>query len=697
MTDSPAVPPRPLRRPERHERFGLVLEDEYAWMRSARWQEVMRDPATLEPEIRAHLEAENAWTEAVLAPLADLRKTLVAELRGRIEDEDASVPEPDGPFEYYRRFAAGAQYPVFCRRPRGGGGETVLVDGPVEAAGKPYFRVANSRHSPDHRLVAWTVDRSGGEYFTLLIRDAATGAALDAPIEYTKGDFAWAGTHSLYYTVLDDNHRPYRVMRHRLGSDPASDTVVYEEPDPSFYLGVGETEDRRHIVIASHDHSQTAEARLLDAADPDAAPLLIAPRESGVDYDVTVIGDRLIVRTNWPNALDYHLCTAPLATPERAHWREMVPHVPGRLIRGMIAFAGHLARLEREDGLPRIVVRALGDSTEHAIVFDEAAYDLTLVPGWEFAGTTLRFSYSSPATPLEVFDYDMASRARLLRKQQKVPSGHDPARYVVERLHATGHDGAQIPVTVLRGRDMPVKGHAPLLLYGYGAYGISIPASFAPNRFSLVDRGFVYAIAHIRGGTDKGIGWYLDGKLEKKENTFRDFVAVADHLVAAGYTAAGRIVAHGGSAGGMLMGAVANMRPELFAGIVAEVPFVDVLNTMCDASLPLTPPEWVEWGNPLEDEAAFHRLRRYSPYDNVVDRPYPDVLVTSGVSDPRVTYWEPAKWVARLRARNTAATRIALYMNMGAGHGGAAGRFDRLDEVTLVYAFVLDVCGRAHA
>ena len=696
MTDTLAAPPLPPRRPVRHERFGVVSEDEYAWMRSARWQEVMRDPAVLEPEIRAHLEAENAWTEAVLAPLAGLRKALVGELRGRIEDEDASVPESDGPFEYYRRFAAGAQYPIFCRRPRGGA-ETVLVDGPVEAADKPYFRVADCRHSPDHRLIAWSVDRSGGEYFTLLVRDAATGAALDAPIERTKGDFAWAGPTTLYYTVLDDNHRPYRVMRHRLGEDPAKDVVVYEEPDPGFYLGVGETEDRRHVVIASHDHSQTAEARLLDAADPDAAPLLIAPREPGVDYDVTVIGDRLIVRTNWPSALDYRLCTAPLGTPGRTHWRELVRHVPGRLIRGMIAFAGHLVRLEREDGLPRIVVRETDTGREHAIDFDEAAYDLSLVPGWEFAGTTLRFAYSSPATPLEVFDYDMASRARVLRKRQKVPSGHDPARYVVERLHAAGHDGAQIPVTVLRGLDTPVDGSAPLLLYGYGAYGISIPAAFQPNRFSLVDRGFVYAIAHIRGGTDKGFGWYIDGKLASKENTFRDFVAAADHLVAEGYTAAGRIVAQGGSAGGMLMGAVANMRPDLFAGIVAEVPFVDVLNTMCDATLPLTPPEWVEWGNPIEDEAAFHRMRRYSPYDNVVDQAYPNVLVTSGVSDPRVTYWEPAKWVARLRDHNTADTRIAMYMNMGAGHGGAAGRFDRLDEVALVYAFVLDVCGRAHA
>jgi oligopeptidase B len=373
----------------------------------------------------------------------------------------------------------------------------------------------------------------------------------------------------------------------------------------------------------------------------------------------------------------------------------VVPHRPGRLLRSMIVFRDWLVRLERENALPRIVIRALADGSEHAIAFDEDAYELSLMPGYEFDATVLRFSYSSPTTPQRIYDYDMATRQRTLRKEQEVPSGHDPSAYVCRRLFARSHDGVMVPVTVLHAASTPLDGSAPLLLYGYGSYGFAIPAAFSPNVYSLVDRGFIYAIGHIRGGTEGGYGWYLDGKLKKKRNTFLDFIAAAEHLISSRYTAPGNIIAQGRSAGGMLVGAVANMRPDLFRGLIGEVPFVDVLNTMSDETLPLTPPEWVEWGDPVRDPEAFADIASYCPYTNVVDQPYPNVLATGGLTDPRVTYWEPAKWVARLRHHNTGDSLILLCINMEAGHAGASGRFDRLREVALSYAFALMVTDKA--
>jgi oligopeptidase B len=414
-----------------------------------------------------------------------------------------------------------------------------------------------------------------------------------------------------------------------------------------------------------------------------------------VRYSVEDRGDELFILTNAGDAIDFRIASAPLATPDRAHWRELIAHRPGVYILSIELFAGHLVRLERANALPSIVIRDLATGAEHGIAFDEAAYSLDMQGGYEFETTTLRFSYSSMTTPAEVYDYDMATRQRTLRKRQEIPSGHDPAHYVTTRVFAKAEDGAEVPVSLLHRRDAKLDGSAPLLLYGYGSYGMAMPASFAANRLSLVDRGFVYAIAHIRGGADKGWQWYLDGKREKKTNTFDDFVAAGRALVERRYTSAGRIVAHGGSAGGMLMGAVANRAPKLFAGIIAEVPFVDVLNTMLDDTLPLTPPEWPEWGNPIVDEAAFRTILSYSPYDNVAAQRYPAILAMAGLTDPRVTYWEPAKWVARLRATMTGGGPVVLRTNMGAGHGGASGRFSRLDEVAMAYAFALMVAGLA--
>ncbi len=694
-----AEAPRAPRRETVEERHGRQWVDHYAWLRDPEWQRVMREPDALQPDIRAYLEEENAFAEAALAPVAELRETLFEEMKGRLKEDDSSVPTPDGPWAYYRRFAKGGQYPILCRRPAADADESreqVLLDGDREAQGLSFFAIDGAAHSPDHRLFAYAEDLNGSEYCTVRIRDLESGALLDDVLQDARGDMAWANdSQTLFYTVLDENHRPSRVMRHRIGEPSEKDTVVCEETDPGCVLGVDRSESGRFIVIGSHDHADTSEISIVDADLPDLPARLIAERRVGVTYDVTDHGETLFIRTNDNGAVDFKIVEAPLANPAPANWQDVVPHKPGRLIRTILLFRDYLVRLEREHALPRIVVRALADGSEHAIAFDEEAYDLSLMAGYEFDTTTLRFSYSSPTTPQRVYDYDMATRRRILRKEQEVPSGHDPDAYVCHRLFATSHDGVEVPITVLHCKTKPVDGSAPLLLYGYGSYGFSIPAGFSPNVYSLVDRGFVYAIAHIRGGTEGGYGWYLDGKLMKKRNTFLDFIAAAEHLIAEGYTTAGNLVAQGRSAGGMLVGAVANMRPELFRGIIGEVPFVDVINTMSDETLPLTPPEWVEWGDPIRDVEAFEDMAGYCPYTNVTDQRYPNVLATGGLTDPRVTYWEPAKWVAKLRHHNTGDSQILLWINMEAGHGGASGRFDRLKEVALSYAFALMVTGKA--
>ena len=650
-------PPVAPRRDHVTERHGHRMNDPYDWIRDPDWQRVMREPEALQADIRAYLEAENAWTEAVLAPVSGLRKTLAAELKARIKEDDSSVPAPDGPWEYYRRFVTGGQYPLLCRRPRGAGdgaAEQVLIDGDREAEGESFFSIHGAAHSPDHALFASAVDRNGSEYCTISFRRPDDGTDLPDLLANAQGDMAFsADGRVLFYTVLDDNHRPSKVFRHDIGTDPADDVLVYEETDSGFFLGVGKTESGRFIVIDAHDHSDTTEVRLIDAHDPASEARVVAARQTGVTYDVSDHGDTLYIRTNTGGAVDFRLMSAPLADPAPENWTDVVPHRPGCLIRGMVLFQDWLVRLEREHALPRIVVRSLKDGAEHEISFAEEAYDLGLMPGYEFATDTLRFSYSSPTTPARVYDYDMAARARDLRKEQEIPSGHDPDNYVCRRVFAKSHDGTEVPVTVLHAKTTAADGAAPLLLYGYGSYGYAMPAGFSPHVFSLVDRGFVYAIAHVRGGTEGGYGWYLDGKLMKKKNTFLDFIAVAEHLIGENYTSAGNIVAQGRSAGGMLMGAIANMRPDLFAGVLGEVPFVDVINTMCDDTLPLTPPEWVEWGDPIRSKEAFEYMTSYCPYTNIGDRAYPNVLSTGGLTDPRVTYWEPAKWAAKLRHHNT--------------------------------------------
>lgn len=693
-------PPVAARRPVELRIHGETLNDDYGWLRDVNWREVMRDPSRLSPEIREYLEAENRHTEAAFAPHDGLKRALVAEMRGRIKEDDSSVPSRDGPYAYYARYRDGGQHPLLCRISCDGGNEQLLLDGDAQSKGLAYFQLGPSRHSPDHRLFAWSSDDAGSEFCKIRVRDLASGNDLPEIVPDATGSVVWTGDASAFYYVWRDaENRPSKVFLHKLGSKPEQDTLIYEEPDKGMFVGIGELRAGVFGVISIGDH-ETTETRLLDLSNPQAPPKIVAPRKIGERYEIEhhpSLGgkDTLVILTNANGAEDFKIMLAPLDDSRRENWRDLIPHHAGTLVMDVSIVRDWMIRLERHEGLPRLIVRQLSDGGEHMISFAEEAYALGMSDGYDFVTDELRFSYASMTTPAEVWDYDMRSRGRELKKRQEVPSGHDPAKYITRRIHAPARDGELVPVSLLYRRDVKLDGSAPCLLYGYGAYGNSIPSSFSTNRLSLVDRGFVYAIAHIRGGTEKGWRWYREGKLARKENTFTDFIAAAEFLIAGKFAAPEKIVAHGGSAGGLLMGAMANMRPDLFAGIIAEVPFVDAVHTMLDETLPLTPPEWPEWGNPITDPEAFKLLRRYSPYENVRAQDYPALLVLAGLTDPRVTYWEPAKWVAKLRAFNSGLKPIYSRTNMDAGHGGAAGRFDRLEEVALEYVFALKTAGLA--
>ncbi len=691
----PISPPIADKRPVAVTHHGQTRIDEYAWLRAENWQEVMRDPSALAPEIRAYLDAENAYFAAMMADTTELQEQLFQEMRGRIKEDDSTVPAPDGPFAYATRFVEGGQHPLFVREKRRGGGEQILLDGNALAGGRAYFKLGGSFHSPDHRHLAWSHDDAGSEFYTLSIRDLDGGYDIADTIADTSGLCVWSadGRH-LFYVRLDQSHRPSRVFRHHLGTSPEHDVLVYEESDPGFFVNVGKSQSDSLIVIHTHDH-ETSEARVIPSDRPEVEPTLVVPRETGVEYGLDEGNGLYFILTNVDGATDFKIVTAPVDSPGRENWADLVPHKPGCLILSLIAYKRHLVRLERVDGLPRIVVRRLADGDEHVIAFDEEAYSLGLSGGYEFDTSKLRFTYSSMTTPSRTYDYDMEARTRALRKEQEVPSGHDPTLYVTQRVFAPTADGETVPISILHRKDTPLDGSAPCYLYGYGAYGITIPAAFSVTRLSLVNRGYVHAIAHIRGGKAKGHRWYEAGKRKAKTNSFADFIAAAEHLCREGYTRRGRIVAEGGSAGGMLVGTVANLTTDLFGGIIANVPFVDVLNTMLDDALPLTPPEWPEWGNPIASAEDYETIRAYSPYDNVSEKPYPPILALAGLTDPRVTYWEPAKWVARLRAAKTDHNLLLLRTNMDAGHAGAAGRFDALREKATELAFALKVTGTA--
>ena len=681
-------PPRAEARPTQLSAHGLSWADDYAWIRADNWREVLRDPSRLPADIRALLKAENVYADAALAPTAGLQKELRREMRARLKEDDSEPPQVDGPWAYYSRFRSGGQRRIYCRKPRQGGAETVLIDGDARAEGKAFFHLAGGRHSPDHTKFAWSSDDLGSEILTIAVRDLERQRDLPDRIRGATGDVVWTGDSAAFlYVEQDENHRPRRVMLHRLETGQGDDVEVFVEDDPAWFIGIEPTRLGATAIISVHGHD-ASEALVVDLDHPMAAPRLLAPRRAGIRYEVMDHGDRFFIRTN-AGAPDFKIVTAPREAPQEANWRDFVAERDGRFIADATLFKDQLVLLMREMSRPRLAVIDLISGESHEIAFDEETYFLRFEPVYEFDTSLIRFSYSSLARPQETYDYDVAKRRRTLVKRQTMPRGFDPQAYVTRLVFAPAEDGETVPVSLIHKRGLRLDGSAPLLLTGYGAYGYAVEASFSTNRFSLIDRGFVFAIAHVRGGTDKGWRWYEDGKLGNKPNSFRDFLAAARFLIAEGYTGSGRIVAQGGSAGGLLMGAVANLAPDLFAGLIADVPFVDVLATMLDASLPLTPAEWLEWGDPIHDRAAFDTIRSYSPTDNVRAQRYPAILALAGLADPRVTYWEPAKWVARLRATMTGGGPILLRTAMEAGHAGAPGRFDRLEDVARQYAFAI--------
>ena len=695
-----ALPQPPVAARVDHEitQLGRTRNDPYNWLKDDNWQEVMRDPSLLKPEIRGYLEAENAYTKARLEdPTTALRDELFNEMRGRIKEDDVSVPSIDGDWAYYTRFREGGEYMIYARRPAAqafdeSAPETILLDGDALGEGQDYFAFNDIDVSPDHKYVAYATDIKGSEFYTIRVKNIETGELTSTVIENAYGSFEWSKTgKALFWVHRDANSRPDAVYQRNL--ETGEDTLIYEEKDPGFFVGL-ETSESEDVIFVSAGGHTTSEVYWFPADELNPTLRLVAARVTDEEYSVTHWNDEFYIITNSGGAVDFRMVKAPMASTSRAAWSDVIPHRPGTLLLGVSAQKDYLAIMERENALPRIVIRARADGSSHSISFDEAAYSLGLDGGYTYDVPVLRFEYDSPTTPDQVFDYNLNTREKILRKTREVPSGHNPADYVSERVMAPSWDGALVPVTLLRHKDTPVDATAPVLLYGYGSYGISMPADFRTGRLSLVDRGFIYAIVHMRGGMEKGYQWYLDGKLDKKTNTFKDYIAAGQYLVDKGYTQRGKLVAHGGSAGGLLVGAAVNMDPGLFGGVIGAVPFVDVLNTMSDESLPLTPPEWPEWGNPLTDEKAYDTILAYSPYDQVTKLDYPPMLITGGVTDPRVTYWEPAKWAAKLRHQAPDAGPYFLRINMDAGHGGASGRFEGLKEVATEYAFALGAVGK---
>jgi oligopeptidase B len=678
----PAEPKPPVARsvPRVHTVHGESRIDEYFWLRNRE-----------DPEVLAHLEAENRYTDTVMRHTEGLQERLYQELRGRIKESDLSVPTREDGWLYYSRTEAGAQYPIFCRRRDEEAPEEVLLDLNQLAAGHAYFRMGAFEVSPDHRLLAYSADTTGAESFTLFVKDLATGALFAESIEGTSPTAAWANdSRTLFYILLDDVRRPSRLFRHTVGTNPTGDVLVHHEPDDAFFLDIHRTRSRRYLVLEAASHS-TSEARYLRADEPAGELRVVEPRRHGVEYAVTHHGERFYIVTN-DGAPNFRLVAAPVEQPGREHWTPVLPYRPEVRLDAAEAFERHLVLWERRDGLRQLRVLELATGQEHLVSFPEPVYTVRPNENPEFETSVFRFSYTSLVTPNSVVDYDLATRTWTVRKQTEVLGGYDPSGYRSERLFATAPDGTRVPISLVYRLPLARDGCRPLLLQGYGSYGYSFDPAFSSNILSLLDRGWVAAIAHIRGGEEMGRPWYENGKLMHKRNTFTDFIAAAEHLVAEGYTAPDRLAINGGSAGGLLMGVVTNLRPELFRAVVAEVPFVDVVNTMLDASLPLTVIEYDEWGNP-NDPSYYEYIRSYSPYDNVTSKDYPHILVTAGLNDPRVAYWEPAKWTARLRARKTDRNRLLLRTNMGAGHGGASGRYDHLREVAFKYAFLIDVVG----
>jgi oligopeptidase B len=691
-------PPRAARRPTVLRAHDDERVDDWYWLRD-------RD----DPDVLAYLQAENDYTRAAVAHTTALQTRLYEEIVGRVQETDTSPPVPDGPYEYFRRSRAERQYGVYCRRPASAGlpdpfaapgappGEEIVLDENELATGHEFFALGALAVSPDHRLAAYSTDTSGAERFELRFRAIDAGTDLADVVPNTYYGLAWAAdSRSVLYVRPDEVMRPHQVWRHVLGEPVASDTLVYQEDDERFNVGVGATRTRRYAVVTS-DSRMTSEVRLVDAHDPDAPPRLVEPRRQGVEYFVdhhtaAVTGDRLFIVTNDDGATGFKLMEAPVASPARESWTEVIGPRAGVRLDRADAFAGFLALSERADGLERVRVLDLASGDSHEVALPDPVYSVWVDANAEFDTPTVRYGYSSLVAPASTYEYDPVHRRSMLVKRQPVPN-YDPDEFESHRLWANAPDGVHVPISIVHRRGLARDGRAPALLYGYGSYEASIDPTFSASRVSLLERGFVFAIAHVRGGGEMGRAWYEDGRLAHKPNTFTDFIACAEHLVAKGYTSPDRLAARGGSAGGLLMGAVVNRRPDLFRAVVAEVPFVDCLTTILDENLPLTVNEWEEWGNPVVDTDIYSLMKSYSPYDNVEAKDYPALLVTGALHDPRVQFWEPAKWVAKLRATKTDDNPLLLKMEMGAGHRGPSGRYDAWRDEAFVLAFVIDQVG----
>jgi len=698
------VPPSAKRAPRERTHHGDTFIDEYAWLANP------KDPDTI-----AYLQAENSYTESLTAGLAGPRAEIFKEIKSRTQESDLSVPARKGRYWRYTRTVEGQQYSLSCRRavrpgevvppvPADGqplDGEEVMLDGNALAEGHGYFSIGATSVSPDDRLLAYSTDLVGDERYTLRIKDLATGEVLPDEVPNTFYGVAWSlDATSLFYVTVDDAWRPYRVWRHTVGTPATDDVIVFEEADERFWVGVGMTRSERFICILSAS-KLTSECRLLDAANPAGEPAVVAPRRQGVEYVVEDGGSRLLVLHNDRGAEDFELATAPLpGTGDTTEWTPLIPHTPGTRLLGTDAFANHIVVSFRRDGLTRLRVlpasAAPGDAGWE-ITFPEPLYTVSPGQNQEFDTSTYRLGYTSMVTPASVYDCDLSTGDLTLLKRAKVlpsPSGmaFSPDDYEQHREWATASDGTRVPISIVCPKGTPRDGSAPCLLYGYGSYEHSIDPGFSIPRLSLLDRGFVFAIAHVRGGGEMGRPWYNHGKMLEKKNTFTDFVAAAAHMVAAGWTSADRLVARGGSAGGLLMGAVANLAPGQFAGIVAQVPFADALNTILDPSLPLTITEWEEWGDPLHNPEVYAYMKSYTPYENVAPVNYPPIFALTSLNDTRVYYHEPAKWIARLRATATGGPFL-LKTEMQAGHGGRSGRYDAWEEEALVLAWIAATAG----
>lgn len=679
--ESGLQPPTAATKPHTTEVHGQALTDDYYWLREK-----------TNPEVIAYLEAENAYTEAMTAHTTELEETLYGEMVGRIVEDDSEVPVFHGGYYYYSRTEEGKQYRVYCRK-KGNldAEEEVLLDANAEAEGADYYRLGAMRVSPNHELLAYSTDTSGAEQYTLRVRDLATGEDLADAIPNTYYSVAWASDNkTLFYSTLDEAKRPYKLFRHELGAPHEDDALVWHEEDEKFFLRFRRAKSGEYLIL-SLDSKVTSEVHVLDADAPASELRVIHPREQGLEYSVEHQGSRFLILHN-EDAPNFMLSAAPAGSPSKANWKTLIAHRDNVRLNGVEVFAKWLVVYEREDGLPQIRVSTPGNSQIRRVALDEEAYVVRGGDNPEYSAEELRFTYESLVTPRTVYDYAFETGEKSVKKQDEVRGGYDPSAYTTERIMATARDGVEVPVSLVYRKGVAKDGAAPMLLYGYGSYGYTRDPSFSSSRISLLDRGFVYAIAHIRGSEMLGRQWYENGKFLNKKNTFHDFIDCAKFLHEAGYSSPEKTAIQGGSAGGLLMGAVLNMSPETFGVAIAAVPFVDVMNTMLDPSIPLTVTEWEEWGNPNEKE-YFDYMLSYSPYDNVADQAYPPMLVTAGLNDPRVSYWEPAKWTAKMRAMRSDDNVLLLKTEMSAGHGGPSGRYSRLQETAFQYAFVIDQLG----